>query len=167
MLSFANNKPVKIFSKGAGSNPDLWGVMVSRQSDLSAQSNVCFTFQIDGRRGYVNKGHIQEQRVYKKDLQFTVPTEFFKGPEEVLTEEKKNENEEKPSEEEIVINDSTENIHENIDKTKQLEDQQFETKNPDVPNPVEVKFEIFICQEFESIHIFIFTHNTEHLCPAS
>ena len=28
MLSFANNKPVKIFSKGAGSNPDLWGVMV-------------------------------------------------------------------------------------------------------------------------------------------
>ena len=78
-------------------------------------------------------------------MQFTVPTEFFKGPEEVLTEEKKNENEEKPSEEEIVINDSTENIHENIDKTKQLEDQQFETKNPDIPNPVEVKFEIFIC----------------------
>ena len=77
-------------------------------------------------------------------MQFTVPTEFFKGPEEVLTEEKKNENEEKPSEEEIVINDSTENIHENIDKTKQLEDQQFETKNPDIPNPVEVKFEIFI-----------------------
>ena len=29
MLSFANNKPVKIFSKGAGSNPDLWGVVVS------------------------------------------------------------------------------------------------------------------------------------------
>ena len=28
MLSFANNKPVKIFSKGAGSNPNLWGVMV-------------------------------------------------------------------------------------------------------------------------------------------
>ena len=73
-------------------------------------------------------------------MQFTVPTEFFKGPEEVLTEEKKNENEEKLSEEEIVINDSTENIHENIDKTKQLEDQQFETKNPDIPNPVEVKF---------------------------
>ena len=69
-------------------------------------------------------------------MQFTVPTEFFKGPEEVLTEEKKNENEEKPSEEEIVINDSTENIHENIDKTKQLEDQQFETKNPDPQIPV-------------------------------
>jgi len=57
MLSFANNKPVKIFSKGAGSNPDLWGVM------------------IDGRRGYVNKAHIQEQRVYRKDLVHTVPTE--------------------------------------------------------------------------------------------
>merc|ERR1719300_1952224 len=58
MLSFANNKPVKIFSKGTGSNPDLWGVMV------------------DGRRGYINKHHLQEQRVYARDLKFTVPTEF-------------------------------------------------------------------------------------------
>ena len=39
MLSFANNKPVKIFSKGAGSNPDLWGVMVSRQISLITLSN--------------------------------------------------------------------------------------------------------------------------------
>ena len=31
MLSFSNNKPVKIFSKGAGSNPDLWGVMVRQE----------------------------------------------------------------------------------------------------------------------------------------
>merc|ERR1712002_519547 len=64
MLSFANNKPVKIFSKGAGSNPDLWGVM------------------IDGRRGYINKGHLQEQRVYARDLKFTVPTEFNQGAKE-------------------------------------------------------------------------------------
>ena len=28
MLSFSNNKQVKIFSKGAGSRPELWGVMV-------------------------------------------------------------------------------------------------------------------------------------------
>ena len=34
MLSFANNKPVKIFSKGAGTNPDLWGVMVRNQSGI-------------------------------------------------------------------------------------------------------------------------------------
>ena len=39
MLSFANNKPVKIFSKGASSNPDLWGVMVSRQISLITLSN--------------------------------------------------------------------------------------------------------------------------------
>ena len=31
MLSFPPNKELKIFSKGAGSNPDLWGVMVSSQ----------------------------------------------------------------------------------------------------------------------------------------
>ena len=36
MLSFANNKPVKIFSKGAGSNPDLWGVMVSSVDKILA-----------------------------------------------------------------------------------------------------------------------------------
>merc|ERR1712045_575604 len=88
MLSFANNKPVKIFSKGAGSNPDLWGVM------------------IDGRRGYVNKGHVQEQRVYKKDLPFTIPTEFFKGPEEVV--EEKEENAEKSTENENLKNEFTE-----------------------------------------------------------
>merc|ERR1711976_1155823 len=64
MLSFSNNKPVKIFSKGAGSNPDLWGVM------------------IDGRRGYVNKGHVQETRVHHKNLEFKVPTEFYKVEEQ-------------------------------------------------------------------------------------
>ena len=35
MLSFANNKPVKIFSKGAGTNPNLWGVMVRNTSVLA------------------------------------------------------------------------------------------------------------------------------------
>ena len=39
MLSFSNNKPVKIFSKGAGSNPNLWGVMVSKSSFLSTGSD--------------------------------------------------------------------------------------------------------------------------------
>ena len=35
--------------------------------------------QIDGRRGYVNKGHVQETRVHQKNLEFKVPTEFYKG----------------------------------------------------------------------------------------
>ena len=47
--------------------------------------------QIDGRRGYVNKAHIQEQRVYRKDLAHTVPTEVaavpFTTEEEVQGEE--------------------------------------------------------------------------------
>ena len=75
MLSFANNKPVKIFSKGAGSNPDLWGVMVSSVDKILAYILIQLRLQIDGRRGYVNKAHIQEQRVYRKDLVHTVPTE--------------------------------------------------------------------------------------------
>merc|ERR1712123_135152 len=104
MLSFANNKPVKIFSKGAGTNPDLWGVM------------------IDGKRGYVNKAHVQEQRVYRKDLEFTIPTEFY----EVIPEEvKEKEAENVPFEAEIQ-------------KTEQLEDSQLETKQPELKPSAEV-----------------------------
>ena len=71
-------------------------------------------------------------------MQFTIPTEFFKGPEEVV--EEKEENAEKPTEQEISKNESSENIevqpNTNIEKTEQLEDQQFETKNPDPLIPV-------------------------------
>merc|ERR1712123_301885 len=104
MLSFANNKPVKIFSKGAGTNPDLWGVM------------------IDGKRGYVNKAHVQEQRVYRKDLEFTIPTEFAEPiPEEVKEKEAEN----VPFEAEIQ-------------KTEQLEDSQLEAKQPELKPSAEV-----------------------------
>merc|ERR1711892_324562 len=103
-LSFANNKPVKIFSKGAGTNPDLWGVM------------------IDGKRGYVNKAHVQEQRVYRKDLEFTIPTEFAEPiPEKVKEKEAEN----VPFEAEIQ-------------KTEQLEDSQLETKQPELKPSAEV-----------------------------
>ena len=71
-------------------------------------------------------------------MQFTIPTEFFKGPEEVV--EEKEENLEKPREKEIVKNESTEKIQPqpdtNIEKTEQLEDQQFETKLPDLQIPI-------------------------------
>merc|ERR1712142_811127 len=108
MLSFANNKPVKIFSKGAGSNPNLWGVM------------------IDGKRGYVNKAHLQEQRVYRKDLEFTVPTEFSKpAPIEEKADEKTEEEEKIPYEAEI-------------EKTEELDDKQLETKQKELQPSAEV-----------------------------
>ena len=72
-------------------------------------------------------------------MQFTVPTEFFKGPEDATKEDNK-ENEQESSGEESVVNDSTDNI----EKTKQLEEPQFETKNHNIQNPVEVKNEEFI-----------------------
>merc|ERR1712126_283852 len=107
MLSFANNKPVKIFSKGAGSNPNLWGVM------------------IDGKRGYVNKAHLQEQRAYRKDLEFTVPTEFSKqAPIEEKAEEK--------TEEEKIPYEAE------IEKTEQLDDRQLETKQQELQPSAEV-----------------------------
>jgi len=61
MLSFEPNREVKIFSKEAGSNPDLWGVV------------------IDGKRGYMNKAHVQEQRVIvpPKDVKLEIPIEEF------------------------------------------------------------------------------------------
>lgn len=58
MLSFQPNKPVNVFSKSAGSNPDVWGV------------------EISGRRGYVPKKLLIEQKVIKGDLQFEVDTEL-------------------------------------------------------------------------------------------
>jgi len=44
MLSFANNKPVKIFSKGAGTNPDLWGVMVRNNQSIQMDFNNLIEF---------------------------------------------------------------------------------------------------------------------------
>ena len=68
-------------------------------------------------------------------MQFTIPTEFFQGQEEVV--EEKEENLEKPTEKEIVKNESTEKSPDtNIEKTEQLEDRQFETKHPDLQIPV-------------------------------
>lgn len=71
-------------------------------------------------------------------MQFTIPTEFFQGQEEVV--EEKEENLEKPTEKEIVKNESTEKSppqpDTNIEKTEQLEDGQFETKHPDLQIPV-------------------------------
>ena len=40
MLSFPAHQEVKIFSKGAGTNPDLWGVMVSIVLLLSYLSQI-------------------------------------------------------------------------------------------------------------------------------
>lgn len=58
MLSFRPNIPVKIFSKSAGNNPDVWGV------------------DIQGRRGYVPKKMIREERVHiHTTLLIEVPTE--------------------------------------------------------------------------------------------
>merc|ERR1712223_1830777 len=109
MLNFANNKPVKIFSKGAGSNPNLWGVM------------------IDGRRGYVNKAHIQEQRVYRKDLEFTVPTEFSKeSKDQENNQEKQKETEQIP-------------LEANIEKTEKLDGEQVKTEQPSLNLAEQVK----------------------------
>merc|ERR1711899_165279 len=105
MLSFANNKPVKIFSKGAGSNPDLWGVM------------------IDGRRGYANKAHIQEQRVYRKDLVHTVPTEAAGAGSVPFTtqeegQEKENAAEEKTEEVKVEPLSIQEETHKQLEELK-------------------------------------------------
>ena len=74
--------------------------------------------QIDGRRGYVNKAHVQEQSVYHRELSYQVPTEYHK----VEIEEK---------EEETIHAEETK-----IELTEQTEEKQFETKNPETNNEV-------------------------------
>ena len=148
MLSFSNNKPVKIFSKGAGSNPDLWGVMVSQFSwYLLKLSLPCV--QIDGRRGYVNKGHIQETRVHHKNLEFKVPTEFYKvEPEqEAPVQSTEDESVTNPPDQAESNQDSIPSDKEdNIEATEQASSQNFETKDPKLQNPMEVNIVFFTCK---------------------
>ncbi|KAK0181694.1 hypothetical protein PV327_003959 [Microctonus hyperodae] len=56
ILSFNVNDDVEIFSKSAGSRPDLWGV------------------QIAGKRGYAPMALLKEKTVYHKNLEYVVPT---------------------------------------------------------------------------------------------
>ncbi|XP_017069845.2 transport and Golgi organization protein 1 isoform X2 [Drosophila eugracilis] len=57
LLSFKINSPIRVLSKSAGSNKQLWGV------------------DINGRRGYANKDFIMEKKIIvkDKDLAFEVP----------------------------------------------------------------------------------------------
>ncbi|XP_052837779.1 LOW QUALITY PROTEIN: transport and Golgi organization protein 1 [Drosophila gunungcola] len=56
-ISFKINSPIRVLSKSAGSNMQLWGV------------------DINGRRGYANKDFIMEKKILvrDKDLKFEVP----------------------------------------------------------------------------------------------
>jgi hypothetical protein len=58
MLSYSTNQVVHIFSKEAGENTDLWGVIIG------------------GKRGYMDNGDVEVDRVYRKELQYIVPTEL-------------------------------------------------------------------------------------------
>ncbi|XP_030376854.1 transport and Golgi organization protein 1 isoform X2 [Scaptodrosophila lebanonensis] len=66
LLSFKINTPVRILSKSAGTDPQLWGV------------------EINGRRGYANKDFIREQKIYvsEKMLEFEVPVLGTAKPQE-------------------------------------------------------------------------------------
>lgn len=60
MISFPRNQQVRVLSKEAGSNPEVWGI------------------EVQGRRGYAPKQHLQEyQVIVKKDKLIEVPTESF------------------------------------------------------------------------------------------
>merc|ERR1719189_1412695 len=57
MLSFGQSQHVKILSKGDGSQQDIWGV------------------EINGKRGFANRRHLQETRVYQRRMDFMAPPE--------------------------------------------------------------------------------------------
>lgn len=60
MVSFRANTLVRVLSKAAGSNPNLWGI------------------DVQGRRGYAPISHLQESEVIvRKDALIEVPTEPF------------------------------------------------------------------------------------------
>ncbi|KAH8251157.1 hypothetical protein KR032_000268 [Drosophila birchii] len=53
LISFKINSPIRVLSKSAGSNKQLWGV------------------DINGRRGYANKEFIMEKKIIVRDAQLT------------------------------------------------------------------------------------------------
>ncbi|XP_046737936.1 transport and Golgi organization protein 1-like, partial [Diprion similis] len=59
MLSFPANVEVRIYSKEAGSRRDVWGA------------------EIHGKRGYLPKHMVREQKILKTNLTYEVPTELF------------------------------------------------------------------------------------------
>ncbi|KAH8308012.1 hypothetical protein KR059_004399 [Drosophila kikkawai] len=64
LISFKINTPIRVLSKSAGSNKQLWGV------------------DINGRRGYANKDFIMEKKILVRDaeLTFEVPVVGPGGP---------------------------------------------------------------------------------------
>lgn len=69
MIGFRPNIPVRVLSKSAGSNPNIWGI------------------EVGGRRGYAPKDRLREERIFvKTDLLREVPTEPFMSVEPELNE---------------------------------------------------------------------------------
>ena len=142
--------------------------------------------QIDGRRGYVNKAHVQETRVYQRDLQHTVPTEFYKaaiGDEERKEDVAAEVNVEKTEDHGQEKEEPTENTENevptektNIEVTDKSKETEFETSNPELVHKLEVLiFTGILCNQSNFKH-FIANANIdidetlidclsdEHLC---
>ena len=87
---------------------------------------------------------MQETRVHHKNLEFKVPTEFYKVEEQEKAPETEVQNEEavtNPPDQE----DSNKDNNDKIEATEHASSQDFETKDPKLQNPVEVNIDIFDC----------------------
>ena len=90
---------------------------------------------------------MQETRVHHKNLEFKVPTEFYKVEEQEKAPEPEVQSEE---EEKAVTNppdqeESNKDNNDKIEATEHASSQDFETKDPKLQNPVEVNIDIFDC----------------------
>ncbi|KAK0091464.1 hypothetical protein PV326_003202 [Microctonus aethiopoides] len=118
ILSFNVNDDVEIFSKSAGSRPDLWGV------------------QIAGKRGYAPLTLLKEKIVYHKNLEHEVPTlEYNQQIPETQPDIQKND--------EIAVGKSV--IIDNMMKTeeiKQTADSTIENSLHTIADQVSPSFEV-------------------------
>ena len=130
--------------------------------------------QIDGRRGYVNKAHVQETRVYQRDLQHTVPTEFYKaasGDQEKKEDVAAEVNVEKTEDHGQEKEEPTENTENevptektNIEVTDKSKETEFETSNPELVHKLEVLiFKGILCNQSNFKH-FIANANIDETC---
>ena len=92
---------------------------------------------------------MQETRVHHKNLEYKVPTEFYKAEPEKADEAQVQNTEDEPvtnSPDQVERNQDSipSDIEAKIEATEQAPSQDFETKDPKLQNPVEVNSVYFI-----------------------
>lgn len=135
VLSFKPNEHVKIFSKSAGSNLNLWGV------------------EINNKRGYVPKEYVRETKVITKNLSHLVNTEVVKTKNDEVPSITVEELKPDPVKKSYDVVDGTTIYYNNEDVSKVEIDKEHVTETVALPTKVAADDENKIVEDVKSEEI--------------